>query len=354
MHKYTCLPAIIIATAAITACSQQNSYQAISGETMGTSYHIRYEHPAAAPDMATIQATIDARLEAINDSMSTYREDSTISKFNRLPSATPLTIDADFTKVLTDSQSIYKASHGAFDPTVYPLVQLWGFGSKITVDRLATPPTPAEIATTKAMIGLDKVKLNQAEQGSQITKSTDGVGLDFSAIAKGYAVDVIASVLHDTYGINSYMVEIGGEVATAGVNAKGKPWTLSIDTPSDGSTATSRTSITTLTQPKDEQLHIATSGNYRNFVEYNGVHYSHTINPNTGQPVAGGAPSVTVIHDSVALADGWATALTAVPTDEAIQLADENNIQAIFITQNADKTGFNLHKTKAMQARFHP
>ncbi|OOS23062.1 thiamine biosynthesis protein [Moraxella porci DSM 25326] len=344
--KYTPI-AIICSAALISACSDQPTYQKIEGQTMGTSYHISYQHPDGV-DAKAIQASIDQRLQAINISMSTYMDDSTISKFNRLPSATPIQIDADFAKVLADSQSIYQASNQAFDPTVYPLVELWGFGKQMSVERLQSPPNADEIAKAKAVIGLDKVLVN----GQSIQKTVDGVGLDFSAIAKGYAVDVIAQTLKDSYGITNYMVEIGGEVATLGQNDKGKPWTLAVDAPVADSSVKTRDTITTLTQPKDGSLHIATSGNYRNSVEYEGVRYSHTINPVTGNPVADGAPSITVLHDSVALADGWATALTAMPYADALATANREGIQALFIIENSNKTGFDIVKTDAMQQKF--
>ncbi len=344
--KYTPI-AIICSAALISACNDQPTYQKIEGQTMGTSYHISYQHPDGV-DAKAIQASIDQRLQAINISMSTYMDDSTIGKFNRLPSATPIEIDADFAKVLSDSQSIYQASNHAFDPTVYPLVELWGFGKQMSVERLQSPPNADEIAKAKAVIGLDKVVVN----GQSIQKTVDGVGLDFSAIAKGYAVDVIAQTLKDSYGITNYMVEIGGEVATLGQNDKGKPWTLAVDAPVADSSVKTRDTITTLTQPKDGSLHIATSGNYRNSVEYDGVRYSHTINPVTGNPVAHGAPSVTVLHDSVALADGWATALTAMPYADALATGNREGIQALFIIENSNKTGFDIVKTDAMQQKF--
>lgn len=339
--------AIICSAALISACSDKPTYQKIEGQTMGTSYHISYQHPDGA-DAKAIQDAIDKRLDAINISMSTYMDDSTISKFNRLPSATPIQIDADFAKVLSDSQAIYQASDHAFDPTVYPLVELWGFGKHKSVERLQSPPSTDEIAKAQALIGLDKVVVN----GTQIHKTVDGLGLDFSAIAKGYAVDVIAQTLKDGYGITNYMVEIGGEVATLGQNDKGKPWTLAVDAPVIDSSVKTRDTITTLTQPKDGSLHIATSGGYRNSFEYNGIRYSHTINPTTGNPVAGNAPSVTVLHDSVALADGWATALTAMPYADALKLANREGIQALFVIENSSKTGFDIVKTDAMQQQF--
>ncbi|MFB6348982.1 FAD:protein FMN transferase [Moraxella sp. ZJ142] len=339
---------LVVCGLALTACSDKPSYQSISGETMGTSYHITFKNGDNQADTAAIQASIDQRLESINDSMSTYRENSTISRFNRLSSHTPIVVDADFVQVLTDSRTVYQASNHAFDPTVYPLVELWGFGSRMNVERLQSPPSTAEIAAADSLVGLDKVLLD----GDKLSKSTDGVGLDFSAIAKGYAVDVIAQTLKQEYGVVNYMVEIGGEVATLGVNSNGRPWTLGIDKPVIDSSVENRSTLTTLTQPAGEALHIATSGGYRNSLEYNGVRYSHTINPTTGQPVANNAPSVTVLHDSVALADAWATALTAVPYPDALTLANNQGVMALFVVENASKTGFEIVKTHAMQQKF--
>lgn len=336
------LPLLLIASViCLSACSPKSDYQSIEGKTMGTTYHITLK--SNNQDSTAIQAVIDARLQALNHSMSTYIKDSTISKFNRLPSNQPITLDKDFLKVLQDSQAIYQASGGSFDPTVYPLVELWGFGSKMSVERLQSPPTDEQINTIKDKIGLTKI----VRQGNNIYKTHDGIGLDFSAIAKGYGVDTIAAVLTDEYKIQDYMVEIGGEVATKGKNPQGKAWVLGIDTPVLNSTTKNRETFTTLSQTGDS-LHVATSGGYRNSVELNGIRYSHTINPTTAKPVVESAPSVTVIHDSTALADGWATALTAVPYVDALKMANQNHIKALFIINDTDSNGFKLIKSDTL------
>lgn len=325
--KYLILPAFAL----LTACTPTPSttYHKLSGQTMGTSYHITFELPKGV-SVADVQASIDKRLDEINDSMSTYQADSTISKFNALSAGQTIQIDPDFIKVLSDSRLIYEKSHHGFDPTVYPLVELWGFGSKMSVERLQNPPTEAEILAVRDTIGLDKIVLN----GNELSKTVDGVGLDFSAIAKGYGVDTIADVLKSKYNITNYMVEIGGEVATSGVNDKGKAWTLAIDKPIIGSTTTSREIMTTVSLSGQS---MATSGNYRNFIEYDGKTYSHTINPNTAHPVQNSFDSVSVIADTTALADGWATALSAVPADDALAMAEKNALKVIFIRKNHQK-----------------
>ena len=313
---------------ALSACQQKTDYNNLSGETMGTSYHISYQLPKDV-DEAAIQAAIDKRLQDINDSMSTYQTDSTISKFNQLGKDTPIAIDADFSHVLEASRQVYELSGGAFDPTVMPLIETWGFGSTMTVERLQSPPTALEIAQAKALVDFKSVI--QKEQS--IYKTKDGVELDFSAVAKGYGVDVIADVLRDDYQIRNYMVEIGGEVATSGVSAQQQPWQIAIDAPIEGSTVSARQTMAVIRQPINNgtTMSLATSGNYRNSVVFDGKHYSHTIDPTTGEPIVGGAPSVTVAAESVALADAWATALTAMPYEKALKTAKEHDIAALFV-----------------------
>lgn len=312
----------------LSACQQTPDYNYLTGETMGTSYHISYQLPDNA-DEAAIQASIDERLKQINDSMSTYQSDSTISKFNRLGKDTPITIDADFSRVLDVSQIVYQQSGGSFDPTVMPLVDTWGFGSTMTVERLQSPPTALEIAQAKALVDFESI----VKKDQTVSKTKDGVELDFSAVAKGYGVDVIADVLKNTYKIRNYMVEIGGEVATSGVSSQQQPWQIAIDAPIEDSTVSARQTITIIRQPMNNgnKMHLATSGNYRNSVMFSGKRYSHTIDPTTGAPIAGGAPSVTVAAESVALADAWATALTAMPYKKALATAKQQNLAALFV-----------------------
>ncbi|WP_435979477.1 FAD:protein FMN transferase [Psychrobacter sp. DM4] len=331
----------------LSACQQAPEYNYLSGETMGTSYHISYQLPDDT-DESEIQTAIDQRLEQINDSMSTYIDNSTISTFNRLTADTPLTIDADFSHVLQISRQVYEQSAGAFDPTVMPLIETWGFGSTMTVERLQSPPTALEIAEAKALVDFDSI----VQKDNVLYKTKDGVGLDFSAVAKGYGVDVIADVLRQDYSIRNYMVEIGGEVATSGVSVQKQPWQIAIDAPIEDSTVRERQTIAAIRQPVGSAMHLATSGNYRNSITFDGKRYSHTIDPTTGEPIVGGAPSVTIAADSVALADAWATALTAMPYDKALMTAKQQNLAALFVinANKADEVGSNrLENWKMVQ-----
>lgn len=353
------MPVIIVAIALLTGCQKQPEYAYLHGETMGTSYHIRYQ-PPGEHEQSDIQAAIDRRLDEINASMSTYIDSSTISEFNRRAVNKPISIEADFIKVLHDARLIYQRSGGAFDPTVMPLVELWGFGSQMRVDRLQNPPSAEQIAAARSLVDFDAIHFD----GNQLSKTKQGVALDFSAIAKGYGVDVIAEVMKQQYHIDNYMVEIGGEVATSGVNDRGQAWQIAIDAPVLSSTVSDRQSIAILRQPLAENqtgnMHIATSGNYRNSITFDGIRYSHTIDPTSGKPIVGGAPSVTVAAESVALADGWATALTAMPYDKALTTAKQQQLAVMFViaqpshdlNQSTDNTAvqWQLVATPAMQA----
>lgn len=306
---------------------------------MGTSYHISFDK--ADIDTTALQTLIDEQLVAINKSMSTYDDTATIMAFNRADVGQVVDVDADFQNVLADSRVIFAKSGGAFDPTVMPLVSLWGFGKQLTADRLVSPPTADEIAKAKESIGLDKVVGT-----NKLHKTHAGVGLDFSAIAKGYAVDKVASLL-TKQGVTNFMVEIGGEVATKGKNPNGNAWTIGIDMPTTGSTVVNRELLTALPLTDDN---MATSGSYRNFLEYNGVQYSHTIDPKTAYPVVDGALSVTVLAPTTALADGWATALSAMPMTQAIALAEQENLAVLLVGKTADK--LSVVQSSAFKRKF--
>lgn len=335
---------VITGSLLLGGCQQAPTYDYIQGETMGTSYHITFQKPKEVDEEAIKQA-IDKRLQEINVSMSTYMEDSTISKFNRLKAGEPMQVDPDFIQVLQDSKQVYDQSGGAFDPTVMPLINLWGFGSVMTAERLQNPPSAEQIMAAKSLLGFEDIKVS----GNTLTKDKDNVELDFSAVAKGYGVDVIAEVLQKDYKINNYMVEIGGEVSTSGVNQKAQPWQIAIDAPIIDSTVTKRLTLAAIRQPSSpNKLRLATSGNYRNSIIFDGRRYSHTIDPTTGQPITGGAPSVTVAADSVSLADAWATALTAMTYEQALATATEKDLAVLFVVPKDGKIHDELPSVKEL------
>lgn len=286
---------------------------------MGTRYHITANIPKTLT-RDVVEQRFEQTLESINLSMSTWRDDSLISAFNQAEVGAVINVDEDFINVLNLSREVYKASNGAFNPGVGTLIDLWGFGRYLTVDQLQDTPSDEAISQAMSRIRFDRLE----NRGLQLIKSTD-IHLNFSAVAKGYAVDQLASVLKAA-GVEDYMVEIGGEIATSGKSPRGTHWRIGIETPDNV-----RGKLLTAIQV--EKAAIATSGDYRNFLDINGKRYSHTIDPRTGWPMVNNLASVTVLADSVGLADAWATALNVVGEEEALKLAEQFKLAVYLISR---------------------
>src|SRR5690554_2490710 len=315
-------------------CSQQASYQTFSDATMGTRYNISAQLPQGVKK-AAVQKKIDERLEQINHSMSTWRDNSLISQFNRAAVASTLEVDADFIQVLQISRDVYQASAGAFNPAVGALVDLWGFGPRLSIEQIQQLPAAQDIADAMAKTDFTSVKNN----GLMLEKTAE-LQLDFSAVAKGYGVDALAHVLRD-FGVKNYMVEIGGEIATLGHSAKGKAWRIGIESPDNV-----RGHVITAIDVMESAM--ATSGDYRNFFNVDGKHCSHTIDPRTGSPISNPLASVTVLADNVAIADAWATALTVMGEQQALVLAEKFNL-AVYLIVHKDGEFVSAYST-AMKA----
>lgn len=300
------------------ACGQP-AYQRIEGPTMGTRYHITFAPPGRTLAAGQVQAAVVARLEAINHSMSTWRDDSIISTFNRAPVGQPVRIDTDFSEVLELARKVHHDSAGAFDPAVAELVDLWGFGAR---RQPAQGPVIPDAQAIEAARSLARFSAVTQTDPLTLVKSAP-VRLDFSAIAKGYAVDAVAAQLREL-GVTHYMVEIGGEVAVSGRSARGGPWRIGIEAPQP---ARGRT----LTVLNLHEAAMATSGDYRNHIEIDGQRYSHIIDPRTGYPVHQPPTSVTVLASSVALADAWATAFMVLDDAQAQALAQQHGLAVYWV-----------------------
>lgn len=312
-------PAAVAAALALlllAACARPSgpATTAINGRTMGTTYHIKVW---ASTDQNRLQAAVEKTLARINGRMSTFDPGSEVSRFNRSQQTDWFTVSPETMTVLRAAMAVGRASHGAFDITVAPLVNLWGFG---TTGRRETSPPAAEIAARKKMVGLDMISLDPGQP--RLKKKAPGVTIDLSAIAKGYAVDAVAGQLDDM-GFSSYLVEIGGEVRTRGRKADGRPWTVAIEQPDPG-----RRAIALAIGLTDRAL--ATSGTYRNFFVNNQRRYSHTIDPRTGAPVTHRLVSVSVAAPSCMVADAWATALMVLGPEQGRAAADRRGLAALF------------------------
>jgi FAD:protein FMN transferase len=293
----------------------------LSGRTMGTFYHIKVV-AGYFEDLSGLQAKIDARLEEINQSMSTYRPDSEISLFNKLPAGETMAVSPDFLKVLQVAQKIYALSGGAWDGTVKPLVNLWGFGN---VRPVKVAPDKVEIEKQRKKTGFEHIQIFDA---GRIGKRLSGLTLDLASIAKGFGVEAVAGEIRQE-GYRNFLVEIGGEVVASGVRKDGLPWIVGINRPVPGATASEVYRAFSITNGA-----MATSGDYRLFFELDGVRYSHVIDPHTGYPVKNHVVSVSVVASDCTFADGLATALMVMGVKKGLALVNRlKNVECLIVVQ---------------------
>lgn len=297
----------------------------IEGRTMGTTYHIKVVTDAAEK-VNGLKEKIDQRLDAINQVFSTYIKDSEISRFNAFGGAgEKFAVSDDFMQVMRVAKKIYQLSEGAWDGTVNPLVDLWGFGP--TQRRLRKPPA-AEIKALMQKIGFDRIRILEP---NFLVKNLATLTLDLNSIAKGFAVDRISELVVAA-GFENYLVEIGGEVFAAGVRADGKNWRVGINRPRKDAAFNEVYKAVSIANRA-----FATSGDYRNFFEIDGVRFSHVIDPRTGYPVSNGVVSVSIIAGNCTLADGLSTAVMVMGAEKGIQLVNRlDNVECFIVVETSD------------------
>ena len=291
------------------------------GQTMGTTYMVKIFDPPT--DLATDwREQIDAELRRVNDQMSTYLESSELSRFNRSESTDWIEVSPETAMVVAKSLEIFELSEGAFEITIAPLVNAWSFGPG---KRSNSPPDDATIASHLENVGSGGISVQSDPPA--IRKSNPKLSIDLSAIAKGHGVDRIVGVVN-RLGVQNVFVEIGGEVRVTGDKAD-KSWTVGIQMPDVAG------DVVAVAYPIAEKS-IATSGDYRNFFEHEGVKYAHTIDPRTGRPIQHDLASVSVVADDCMTADGWATALNVLGSDEGLKLAEKLGLDTLLISRVAD------------------
>lgn len=301
---------------------------------MGTYYRVRVI--AESGDREAIRGLVEERLDAVDRAMSTYRDDSEISRFNRLAAGESLVFSEETWAVLELAWRVREESGAAFDPTVGPLVDAWGFGAP---GRNAEPMPPGEDELTRLRQGVGAIELSPEDR--RILKLEARTALDLSAIAKGWAVDRVSEDLTNA-GYTNHLVEIGGEVRTAGHSSAGDPWRIAIERPpAQSDTSGAERSNETLPPGLQQVLEftngaLATSGDYRNYWERDGTRYSHTIDPRTGRPVEHAVASASVFHKSCALADAYATALMVLGPDDGLHWANQNDLAALLLAYRED------------------
>lgn len=289
------LTLLIVGTILIIRQQQSMPYQHSSGPIFGTFYNMTYQYDQ------DLQEEVVARLQQVDDALSMFNSESIIARINRNENVTP---NAMFLEVFKLAEEVSADTEGAFDITVAPLVNAWGFGFKS-----GDMPDDGTIDSIMAFVGHDKVSYD----GKLIRKKDPRVMLDCSAIAKGYGVDAVAQLFKEK-GIKNYLVEIGGEVISSGISEKRLPWKIGVIKPSDDE-ASEGTELQTVLNVTDKAM--ATSGNYRNFYYKGGKKYAHTIDPKTGRPVQHNILSATVLTDQCARADAYATSFMVMGLDGA-------------------------------------
>ena len=301
---------LVGATAHIISRQKSTPYQHDTGFVFGTVYHITYQYDKS------LNNEIVAQLQQVDTALSMFNKDSEITRINNNVDVKPGRM---FKEVFSLAQEVSADTDGAFDITVAPLVNAWGFGFKH-----GTLPTRHDIDSIMAFVGYGKVSIADG----RIRKSDPRTTLDCGAIAKGYGCDVVADYLRRR-GIDNFMVEIGGEVVTCGISEKRVPWKIGVTKPSDDSTSMNQ-DIQTVLNITDRAM--ATSGNYRNFYFKNGKKYAHTIDPKTGSPVQHSLLSATVVADRCAIADAYATSFMVMGMDKARKVLERNpKLMAYFI-----------------------
>jgi len=289
------------------------------GPTMGTSYSVKLADRPDAGDRAVIEREIATILDGVNQRMSTYLPNSELSRFNRSAPGRWTTMSDETLTVIDRSRRVHLLTKGAFDPTVGPIVDLWGFGPGGGQDHV---PSDLEIADAADAVGFEKIV--SQDSNPVLQKQAPGVRLDLSGVAKGYAVDLVAQHLDDR-GYPNYLVEVGGELRAGGKGPASRPWRVGIEKP-----ALSSRDILQVVDLESEAM--ATSGNYRIFFEQEGRRYSHIIDPTSGRPVEHDLASITVVASTTLEADALSTALLVAGLEDGMAIATEHGVAAFFIT----------------------
>ncbi len=318
------LPALALTTL-LTGClfDKEPDVVRLSGETMGTTFNVT----AIGEDLdeTALAASVEETLAAVNAKMSNWDPNSEVSTFSASTSTDPVAVSDEFALVLAAANDVHDKTGGAFDVTLGPLIELWGFGPRKPEDPV---PSDADIEAALAGVGQKRLLTLDSEAGT-LAKSEPGVGINLSAIAKGYGIDAVAETLRDA-GIENYLVEIGGDLVSKGQNDKGETWQIGIEKPQAGSQ-----SLQLIVSLDDRGM--ASSGDYKNYFEQDGVRYSHIIDPTTGRPITHRTTSVTVLAENAMMADAWATAMLALGQEKGMQLAEEHKLAVYFISR--DVTG---------------
>lgn len=303
---------------------------------MGTSYDVLVEVGADAPDSVTFADAIERELTRVDHVMSTYDSSSDVSRFGAYRGSEAFSVDPTLLQALASGLEVSRRSGGAFDPTVGPLVDAWGFGPTDVLDV----PDSTRVAALLGSVGYGRLVPDTA--AGTLAKTDPLVGFDLSGVAKGFAAQRVVRAL-SALGCESALVDVGGELSLLGSHRDGRPWRVALEGP--GAEAPEPVATVDLMNES-----VATSGDFRNFYEEDGRVYAHIIDPRTGFPIPYVGFSVSVVHPDGAMADAWATALTVLGPDDGYALAEREGLSALFAWRSPE--GLSTRATEALGKRI--
>jgi FAD:protein FMN transferase len=315
-------------------CARRHALETLTGLAQGTTYTLQWWSEDRVDRSALTEAVV-AELERIDALLSSYRPDSVLERFNASRSLTPQALPAELVTLLELAADVHRASAGCFDPTVRPLVRLWGFDG----DEPHVPAADA-IAAVLSSVGFDKLEIVDSEH---VRKLREDVEIDMSSIGQGYTVARLSAIA-DRFGLKNYLFEIGGELAGRGNRPDGTSWRVGIESPGKGAP------LRALNLPADRLTAVITSGSYRHFFEDNGRAYGHILDPRTGRSVEHALVSVTVTGDAAARTAAWGTALLCLGPVDAAATAERENLSAIMIVRAGD--GFEIRESSLFSASW--
>ncbi|MEM8984664.1 MAG: FAD:protein FMN transferase [Pseudomonadota bacterium] len=304
------------------ACTPEPERITIRGETMGSTFTVTVIDVPDGLSAQSIEAAIADVLSAVNATFSNWDADSEVSRFNRRTNTAPMAMSDAFNALLDVADSVHVTTDGAFDITVAPLIELWGFGQP---GPTTTVPSESEILDALATVGQQRV-LNRRERGTALAKVDPAARIYVAAIAKGAGVDAIATRLA-ALGLDNYLVEIGGDLRVVGDGPRGNGWRIGVEKPAAAFGIVQEALVL-----RDAAM--ATSGDYRNYFEADGQRFAHVIDPSTGRPITHRTASVSVIAEHAISADAWATALLVLGRHRGLSVAAQNGIAAMFLERD--------------------
>ncbi|WP_421902125.1 FAD:protein FMN transferase [Maridesulfovibrio sp.] len=319
VRGFMCLLALLI----LVGCGNDSAPVRLQGKAIGTTYSIVAYGLPDGLDAQKMHQGVEQVVADVNVVMSLFKPDSELSRFNKYDGADWFPVSKELAGVVRTAKTISLLTGGAFDITVAPLVNLWGFGPEKRPNKI---PTAGQIKNAQAEIGADFVEVRIDPPA--LRKLKQGISIDLAAIAKGYCVDAVSGWLKDK-GVSDFMVEIGGEIRTAGTKPGDAPWLIGVEKPVAGGR-----SVQAVIELNGKAM--ATSGDYRNYFEADGKRYSHIIDPVIGKPISHNLVSVSVVEDSCTMADALVTGLMVLGPEQGINLAEKHKLSAFFIVRTED------------------